>query len=205
MNKQTNKDGTVTKADYFDDDKKIKIIKNKNKPGTDFALISAFVGMGLVVLFVGAITFGEFYTKWRKDNEWQFPIQWVGFIKKINQQDEVVKEPVVQEIVEEEKKAVWGGKASWYGATKETCLGCDENFIMANGKKLDDRIRTIAFNDLPLGTMVEVTNVDNGLMEIVEVTDTGGFENHGKIADLSKALKDSLKCGDVCNITIQAY
>jgi hypothetical protein len=205
MNRQINKDGTITKADYLDDDKNIKIIKNKTKPGTDFALISAFVGMGLVVLFAGAITFGEFYTKWRKDNEWQFPIQWVGFIKKINQQDEVVEEPVVQETVEEEKKSVWAGKASWYGATKETCLGCDDNFIMANGKRLDDRIRTIAFNELPLGSMVIVKNVDSGLEEVVEVTDTGGFDGLGRIADLSLALKNSLKCSDLCNVMIEEY
>lgn len=188
-------------------EKNVKILKTKGKPGTDYALISAAVGVGLILLFVGAISFGEWYTKWRKTNEWQFPIQWVGFIKKLDQNVEdttVVTEEVI-ETVKEESKPIWAGKASWYGATKETCLGCDENFIMANGQKLDDRIRTIAFNDLPLGTMVEVTNVDSGLSEIVEVTDTGGFENHGKIADLSKALKDSLKCGDVCNITIQVY
>jgi rare lipoprotein A (peptidoglycan hydrolase) len=185
------------------DEKHIKILKKKGKPGTDYALISALVGVGLVVLIVGGISFGEAYAKWRKTHEWQFPIQWVGFVKNIEQPKEEVIEIIEEQVIE--SKPTWAGLASWYGATPETCLGCNENFIMANGEKLDDRIRTIAFNEVVLGTKVIVTNTDNGLSEIVEVTDTGGFEKYGKIADLSKALKESLQCADTCNVMIEIY
>lgn len=163
---------------------------------TDYYLLLLGIIFGLFLIAVGF----EAYAKWRMDYEWQFPIKWIG-IKKEREKEVVIEEVVV----EAEASKIWGGKASWYGATPENCLGCDENFIMANGQKLDDRIRTIAFNELPLGTRVLVKNVDNGLEEVVEVTDTGGFNNYGKIADLSKALKESLNCGDTCNITIEEY
>ena len=161
-------------------------------------VLPVVIGMVAILLILTGI---EAYAKWRMDNEWQFPIQWIGLVRE--REKEVVVEEVILEV--EETKKIWGGEASWYGATPETCVGCDENFIMANGEKLDDRIRTIAFNELPLGSKVIVKNVDNGLEEIVEVTDTGGFDGLGRIADLSKALKESLKCGDLCNVMIEEY
>ena len=97
------------------------------------------------------------------------------------------------------KKAV-SGKASYYSV--EGCIGCNDNRIMANGQRLDDTRATVAYNHLPLNTLVEITNTDTGKTVTVPVTDRGGFERHGKIADLSLATKNILGCGDVCNITI---
>lgn len=156
--------------------------------------------IGTVVLVF--VLYGiECYAKFRSENEWQFPLDYVGFFKPIEKEKEVVV--VNTEVVK--TKSTWAGKASWYGASSEACVGCDKNFIMANGKKLDDRIRTVAFNELPLGSMVVVKNVDSGLEEVVEVTDTGGFDGLGRIADLSLALKNSLKCSDLCNVMIEEY
>ena len=175
-----------------------KMITPFKKGGGLFYVFPVLIG---TILLVGALYGMECYAKFRSENEWQFPIRWTGFFKPVEREKEVVL--VNTETVE--TKHVWAGKASWYGATPEACVGCDENFIMANGQKLDDRIRTIAFNELPLGSMVLVKNVDNGLEEVVEVTDTGGFDGLGRIADLSLALKNSLNCGGLCNITIEEY
>jgi rare lipoprotein A (peptidoglycan hydrolase) len=98
----------------------------------------------------------------------------------------------------------WFGEASWYGAKPEWCLGCDSNFIMANGERLDDSKMTLAFNELPLGSMVRVTNTVTGKSEIAEVTDTGGFERLGRIADLSLALKNALGCEGLCQVFIES-
>lgn len=93
------------------------------------------------------------------------------------------------------------GKASYYSIAG--CVGCRADRIMANGQRLDDTRATVAYNYLPLNTPVEITNVANGKSIVVPVTDRGGFEKYGKIADLSLATKNALGCGDVCNITIQ--
>lgn len=173
-----------------------KMITPFKKNGSLFYVFPVLIG---TVLLVTALYGMECYAKFRSENEWQFPAVWVGFFKPVEKEKEIV-------IKEKEKtKSIWAGKASWYGASPEACVGCDENFIMANGKRLDDRIRTIAFNELPLGSMVVVKNVDSGLEEVVEVTDTGGFDGLGRIADLSLALKNSLKCSDLCNVMIEEY
>lgn len=92
------------------------------------------------------------------------------------------------------------GKASWYSV--EGCLGCNESRTMANGQRLDDTRATVAYNHLPLNTLVTITNTDTGATITVPVTDRGGFERHGKIADLSLATKNALGCGDACNIML---
>lgn len=64
---------------------------------------------------------------------------------------------------------------------------------MANGEILDDNKFTLAFMRLPLNTWVRVTNHDNGMYARARVTDRGGFEPYGRIADLSKSLADYLE------------
>lgn len=95
---------------------------------------------------------------------------------------------------------VINGKASYYSVSG--CLGCSDNRTMANGEVLDDTRATVAYNHLPLNTPVKITNVKNSKTITVPVTDRGGFEKYGKIADLSLATKNALQCGDVCEITI---
>jgi rare lipoprotein A len=72
------------------------------------------------------------------------------------------------------------GVASWYGG--------DDGFEgkpTASGEIYDSSRLTAAHRDLPLGTVVEVTNVDNGKRVRVRINDRGPFAR-GRIVDLSK-------------------
>jgi rare lipoprotein A (peptidoglycan hydrolase) len=168
---------------------KIKSVKRK--------IILALV---LILAFVSGVAYAaERYVDWRAGHQWQFPITWIGFVKEIEEPEVEVLAPV--EFIEE--KESWVGKVSWYGSGT-ACLGCDPNEIMANGQKFDENAMTLAFNRLPLNTKVRVTNLDNGANTIATVTDTGGFEALGRIADLSKGLMQELNAiTDVSNIKIE--
>lgn len=103
----------------------------------------------------------------------------------------------------QEAKAVWTGKVSHY--SRAGCLGCSANLTMANGQPLDDSKMTIAFNKLPLNTRVRLTNLDTGVSVEAVVTDTGGFERHGRIADLVPAVANALGTKtDLTNVQIEA-
>lgn len=76
------------------------------------------------------------------------------------------------------------GSASWYGAEfqgKKT----------ASGERFDADDMTAAHRKLPLGTKVEVTNLDNGKTVEVEINDRGPYAK-GRIIDLSKAAAKKL-------------
>lgn len=117
----------------------------------------------------------------------------------IEQKDEKVQK-IEATTAPKPRQAPTNGKASYYSVSG--CLGCRDDRVMANGERLDDTRATVAYNHLPLNTPVKITNTVNGKTITVPVTDRGGFERHGKIADLSLAAKELLNCGDVCNITI---
>lgn len=87
--------------------------------------------------------------------------------------------------------ASWIGKASYYSETG--CGGCSPSRIMANGQRFNENAYTIAFMRLPLNTPVRVTNLDNDSSVIASVTDRGGFESHGRIADLSLAVARTIR------------
>jgi rare lipoprotein A (peptidoglycan hydrolase) len=99
------------------------------------------------------------------------------------------------------EKREWAGKASYY--SEAGCVGCSESLTMANGKRFTDEGMTVAFNRLPLGTFVEVTNAANKKAVTVEVTDRGGFESLGRIIDLSKGVKEVLNCSDLCEVKVK--
>ena len=94
----------------------------------------------------------------------------------------------------------WSGTASYY--SEDGCVGCSPNLTMANGKRFNENAMTLAFNQLPLGSKVIVTNVETSNSQEAEVTDTGGFEKLGRIADLSKGLKEAINCADLCVVEI---
>lgn len=93
------------------------------------------------------------------------------------------------------------GPVSYYSTTG--CIGCSENMIMANGMPLDDSALTVAYNRAPLGSYIRITNLNNGKSITAEVTDRGGYEKYGKVADLSLATKEILSCGDICSVEIE--
>ena len=88
------------------------------------------------------------------------------------------------------------GEASWY--SKDYCLGCNPQRLMANKKPLDDDKPTIAMQRLPLGTLVEITNMQNGMIALAMVTDRGGFERLGRIADFTPRVRNLLNCYGTC-------
>lgn len=97
--------------------------------------------------------------------------------------------------VEEENSCIrtgqlWRGEASYYSA--DGCLGCSTNQVMANGEIFNQWAKTLAFMRLPLNSVVLVTNLENGISSLARVTDRGGFEPYGRIADLSLGLKDAI-------------
>ena len=95
------------------------------------------------------------------------------------------------------------GLAGWYGEGPRECLGCltDQRgrYLMASGGVFDDSLPTIACGTagscsiIPLGTLVRITNLENGKTTIVRVTDTGGFGELGRIIDCSKAVAGRLE------------
>lgn len=76
------------------------------------------------------------------------------------------------------------GTGSWYGEQFH-------NRRTANGEIFDMDIPSAAHKTLPLPSLVEVTNLDNGRKMIVRVNDRGPFIDD-RIIDLSKAAADEL-------------
>jgi rare lipoprotein A len=76
------------------------------------------------------------------------------------------------------------GKASWYGPRfhgKKT----------ASGERFDQNKLTAAHRELPLGTRITVTNLENGKTVRVEINDRGPYKR-GRVLDLSKAAASRL-------------
>ena len=71
------------------------------------------------------------------------------------------------------------GTASWYGPGfhgRKT----------ASGERFDQNAMTAAHRSLPLGSVVRVTNLENGRKVTVEINDRGPYIR-GRVIDLSKA------------------
>jgi rare lipoprotein A len=71
------------------------------------------------------------------------------------------------------------GVASWYGPPYANHQG-------ANGEIYNVNAMTAAHRTLPMGTMVEVTNITTHQVAVVRITDRGPFV-HGRTIDLSIA------------------
>ena len=122
--------------------------------------------------------------------------------------DTTMNTPIVQKVeasglkeeVQPTKVNKWTGIASYYSVAG--CVGCREDLLMANGVKFDEDAMTLAFNWLPLNTKVKVINTLTGESMNAVVTDTGGFNELGRIADLSKGLKEAINCTDLCPVEV---
>ncbi len=77
------------------------------------------------------------------------------------------------------------GMASWYGA--------ENGRHTASGERFDPNQLTAAHRHLPFGTIVRVTNQQNGLSVDVRINDRGPFGGGGRIIDLSSAAADVLQ------------
>lgn len=78
--------------------------------------------------------------------------------------------------------------ASWYSV--ESCKREGTSGIMANGKVLNDQNYTAASWDYRFGTILKVTNLNNGKVVRVQITDRGPSKRlyrSGRVLDLSVA------------------
>ena len=82
-------------------------------------------------------------------------------------------------------KSVQQGKASWYS------VGTNRGTRTASGQRLSNEAATAAHKTLPMGTKVRVTNQNNGLSEIVTITDRGPYIR-GRIIDLTIGVAERL-------------
>ena len=76
------------------------------------------------------------------------------------------------------------GTASWYGIE-------EHNNHAANGERFSKYAYTAAHKSLPMGTVVRVTNMENGRDVIVKINDRGPFVR-GRIIDLSYTAAQSI-------------
>ncbi len=76
------------------------------------------------------------------------------------------------------------GFASWYG-------GKFHGRLTSSGEVFDTNDMTAAHKTLPFGTIVKVTNEDNGKSTLVKINDRGPFVE-GRIIDLSRAAAEQL-------------
>ena len=76
------------------------------------------------------------------------------------------------------------GLASWYG-------GKFHGRLTSSGEVFDTNEMTAAHKTLPFGTMVKVTNLENGRSAVVKINDRGPFVE-GRIIDLSRAAADEI-------------
>ena len=84
-------------------------------------------------------------------------------------------------------------KASWYGPGFHKRL-------TANGERYNMYALTAAHKELPFGSVIKVTNLDNNKSVIVKINDRGPYVG-GRGIDLSKAANDRLNC-NLCSVEI---
>lgn len=82
------------------------------------------------------------------------------------------------------------GKAAWYG-------GQFHGRQTASGEPFNMYRLTAAHRELPLGTLVRVTNVANRRSVIVRINDRGPWLGEGRIIDLSYAASRALGMVDI--------
>jgi rare lipoprotein A len=76
------------------------------------------------------------------------------------------------------------GKASYYGKSFH-------GKTMADGTPMNPDANIAASRTLPLGTKAEVTNLENGKSEVVEIRDRGPYVD-GRIVDVSPKVAEKL-------------
>jgi rare lipoprotein A len=89
------------------------------------------------------------------------------------------------------------GLASWYG-------GKFHGRMTSSGEVFDSNTLTAAHRTLPFGTIVKVTNLDNGKSVQVKINDRGPFVE-GRIIDLSRAAAVALGMVDsgIAHVSLQ--
>lgn len=120
--------------------------------------------------------------------------------KKAGTEESASKESVSKKSAAGKKKDAYRtqrGEASYYG----------KEFFgrkMADGTRMDPESNIAASKSLPLGTVAEVTNLENGKSEIVEIRDRGPYVE-GRIIDLTPETAENLgfKEDGVAPVTVE--
>ena len=86
------------------------------------------------------------------------------------------------------------GLASWYGN--------EQGHQTSSGERFNPRALTAAHRHFPFGTMVRVTNEQNGRSVDVRINDRGPWTG-GRIIDLSSAAADVLQMKRAGIVTVQ--
>jgi rare lipoprotein A len=86
------------------------------------------------------------------------------------------------------------GEASWYGPGFH-------GRTSASGETFNQWAMTAAHKNLPFGTLVRVTNLNNGTSVDVRINDRGPYA-HGRVIDLSAAAANSLRMDGVAYVRI---
>jgi rare lipoprotein A len=77
------------------------------------------------------------------------------------------------------------GLASWYGS--------ENGLHTASGERFNPHLLTAAHRHLPFGTIVRVTNRNNGCTVDVRINDRGPYADDDRIIDVSSAAADILQ------------
>jgi rare lipoprotein A len=77
------------------------------------------------------------------------------------------------------------GLASWYGA--------ENGRHTASGERFNPNLLTAAHRHMPFGTIVRVTNEQNGCSVDVRINDRGPYADDDRIIDVSSAAADVLQ------------
>jgi rare lipoprotein A len=103
------------------------------------------------------------------------------------------------------KPAVTKQAAAAYASLFETGLAsvyCFRNGPTASGERSRPAVLTAAHKTLPFGTLVEVTNRENGRSIVVRINDRGPFVA-GRVIDLTPAAARALKFDGLAQVTVR--
>ena len=103
------------------------------------------------------------------------------------------------------KPAVTKQAADAYASAFETGLAsvyCFRNGPTASGERSRPAVLTAAHKTLPFGTLVEVTNRQNGRSIVVRINDRGPFVA-GRVIDLTPAGARALKFDGLAQVTLR--
>lgn len=89
--------------------------------------------------------------------------------------------PIEPRVEQAQTLGSWSGLASWYGG------GEPLNTHVAMGHRFDPEALEAAMWDVPFGSTIEVTNLENGRSIVVRITDRGPAHRFGdRVIDLTR-------------------
>lgn len=187
-----------------------------SKPKHLAILTGVLLGFNLLIISLASIYFSTHKWHWRTPIILRSPItvKKLGDTPIIEEEQEPTPTPtpepeeekgeekkeeireVEPEATVEPEKITKVGFVSFY--SHAGCLGCHPDQITKSGEPFDENAMTLAIpaeweSEISMGTMVKVTNLDNGKSVEAKVNDTGGFwKKYNRIADLSLALAKAI-------------